>query len=545
MRRVGIPALVFATTLLMGGPTPTPLQRSTIHHKLDELTKRGLTYRLIDETTVEIKEEWSGLVRLKTLQEPSDAEIYAWADAEGIPILEIDPALIDTNQYAGWYTYWSEVPLSNGSGNSLVVEDVDQNGKPDVYGAFKDLLTDFEAHIYEIDSNGTVSFLYNYVPRSGVSRQVVDVDRDLFSEIVFTLAGSVFDYEQPSSDSLPTYLNFEHDRYYAGISAGFTGIYIGSLDRDLLCDFLYKGTEPDSVNPGGGISKIYVAEYDYPSNNFVRVWSTEFVPGAQTGIGGFAVEDFDGDGLTEFVATDLLSGKVFLVENTGDNNYTETWQDTTPFVNLYYQASGDVDNDGKAEFFVGATMSSGNWTTMYEANSDNDYSAKVVFHLLSGGTLDQPMYLTRDVDGNGKQEFIIFSGVDLYIFKSTLDNTYCLWYYRRENGRDGIQVSDFNNDGRNDFIISKSTVNGQGQLRFYADIYLATDLVDVQEEPLESLPAGVALTQNYPNPFNPATRIKFSIPRSELVNLKVYDLLGREIAVLVNEPRPAGAHEQP
>jgi Secretion system C-terminal sorting domain len=51
------------------------------------------------------------------------------------------------------------------------------------------------------------------------------------------------------------------------------------------------------------------------------------------------------------------------------------------------------------------------------------------------------------------------------------------------------------------------------------------------------------LEQNYPNPFNPSTRIRYSIPKNEFVILKIYDLLGNEIATLVNEEKPAGNYE--
>ncbi|MBC8043636.1 MAG: T9SS type A sorting domain-containing protein [Rhizobacter sp.] len=53
------------------------------------------------------------------------------------------------------------------------------------------------------------------------------------------------------------------------------------------------------------------------------------------------------------------------------------------------------------------------------------------------------------------------------------------------------------------------------------------------------------LLQNYPNPFNPNTQITFTLPRPEQVVLKVYDLLGKAVATLVNERRNAGTHTVP
>jgi photosystem II stability/assembly factor-like uncharacterized protein len=52
-----------------------------------------------------------------------------------------------------------------------------------------------------------------------------------------------------------------------------------------------------------------------------------------------------------------------------------------------------------------------------------------------------------------------------------------------------------------------------------------------------------SLSQNYPNPFNPTTSLQYTIGSRQFVTLKVYDLLGREIATLVNEEKPAGEYE--
>ncbi len=55
-------------------------------------------------------------------------------------------------------------------------------------------------------------------------------------------------------------------------------------------------------------------------------------------------------------------------------------------------------------------------------------------------------------------------------------------------------------------------------------------------------PLKFELSQNYPNPFNPSTRIQFTIVNQQFVSLKVYNVLGNEVAVLINEEKSPGVY---
>ena len=72
-----------------------------------------------------------------------------------------------------------------------------------------------------------------------------------------------------------------------------------------------------------------------------------------------------------------------------------------------------------------------------------------------------------------------------------------------------------------------------------------TAIIDIPvgvEQTENQIPSSYSLTQNYPNPFNPTTKIEFALPENSYVTIKVHDILGKEIATLVNDNEKAGEH---
>jgi len=72
------------------------------------------------------------------------------------------------------------------------------------------------------------------------------------------------------------------------------------------------------------------------------------------------------------------------------------------------------------------------------------------------------------------------------------------------------------------------------------DLIQYNAVASVEEREADFIPGKLALRQNYPNPFNPNTTFEFSVPYSAHVTLKVFDLLGRDIATIVSQRLEAG-----
>ncbi|MGB3016723.1 MAG: T9SS type A sorting domain-containing protein, partial [Ignavibacteria bacterium] len=95
----------------------------------------------------------------------------------------------------------------------------------------------------------------------------------------------------------------------------------------------------------------------------------------------------------------------------------------------------------------------------------------------------------------------------------------------------------------NIFTLGQSTRMNAAVAGPRASILTSNACQPVGITPISSeVPDNFVLNQNYPNPFNPSTNITFSIPKSSFVTLKVYDISGKEVSVLVNENLQSGTY---
>lgn len=171
---------------------------------------------------------------------------------------------------------------------------------------------------------------------------------------------------------------------------------------------------------------------------------------------------------------------------------------------------------------------------VFASNSDN----KIAFDYLVDGDSVRVLAVNLNTGTVGQVTNNVFS-LGSPSFNSNDSKVY--YHYISSNGvsvQSSVWVVDLASDGVTGTGNDASIVTG--------GIYPVSYTVGARTTDVESdvlTPATTQLEQNYPNPFNPETKIGYRIQETGAVRLSVYDILGREVAVLVNGDMPAGHHE--
>jgi len=117
-------------------------------------------------------------------------------------------------------------------------------------------------------------------------------------------------------------------------------------------------------------------------------------------------------------------------------------------------------------------------------------------------------------------------------------NQYGLNYETTDGGNSWMHRTAFDDIHMNSIFFLNPTTGWGNSLVSVYKYQTATDVYEIS-----SIPQQYNLSQNYPNPFNPTTTINYQIPELSLVTLTVYDVLGNEVATLVNEEKAVGSYE--
>ncbi|MGB5529332.1 MAG: FG-GAP-like repeat-containing protein [Ignavibacteriaceae bacterium] len=463
----------------------------------------------------------------------------------------IDLTTIDTTLYNYKYSYWTEVPLHNWEFDHLLVGDINNNGRPELYGPRKFFWSDFEpVAIYELNEYGNFDFKYQYDSVT-ISRNIYDVDRDELSEVHLSIGGTLgipmhqrF-FSRLSPDSLATELNFIFAPYTE--QSQLNDLELGNLDGDEFTDLLFvRALEPD----------IHIYEYNPTINNFDSIYQFNVYEDPPWANAGFSISDFELDGKTDMVFG-TGKGAVYVIENEGNNQYTNSWLGMVETYHAYVHTwSHDIDGNGKPEFWVlGDAFFNGQAITritIFETNGNNSYQVVGRIDLIGVFSFYAGTMQAVDIDNDGIDEVAVCIDENFLILKfngSPNHHTYELYYIKQNElaaaGENsvyfGATTYDLLNNGKINILISMDLINKQGTTgRRFTQIYKPDSTSSVSENVF--IPNTNILYQNYPNPFNPSTIVKFNLREIENVSIKIYNILGKEIKLLLDKNLPTGEY---
>jgi hypothetical protein len=349
-------------------------------------------------------------------------------------------------------------------------------------------------------------------------------------------------------------------------TAGKAYLYFGGVSMDSIADVVMNGEEVADVF-GASVSSAGDVNGDGYSDVIVGALNND----AAGMDAGKAYIFFGG------LSMDAIPDVIMTGSAAGDNFGT---------VSL----AGDVNDDGFSDVIVGAIRNDAGGTNagrtyVYFGAANMDSTADWIFT----GEAEEDLFglsvaTPGDVNGDGISDIIIgapyndFTGTDagkayLYLSTPTIPVEFTSFgaiYNKNDITLHWETATELNNKGFNverridknewkSIVFIKGNGNStspkeysyidndlfSGGTKFqyrlkqidYDGSFEYTEIVEV-----ETVPQQYELSQNYPNPFNPSTSIRYSIPKQSNVSLKVYDILGNEVANLVNEEKDQGVY---
>ncbi|MGB5847067.1 MAG: T9SS type A sorting domain-containing protein, partial [Ignavibacteriaceae bacterium] len=208
------------------------------------------------------------------------------------------------------------------------------------------------------------------------------------------------------------------------------------------------------------------------------------------------------------------------ISTDGSGNFVITWGDWR---------NGDSDIYAQRYSSDGSTLG-----TNFKVNDDQGSEYQREPSISTDGSGNFVITWTDDRNGD----------LDIYAQRYSSDGSALGNNYMATNISDSVQegsnVKLWNGRIYNAWVDNRAASTGYD---IWANVLGWNNPVGVEDEETLEIPSAFSLDQNYPNPFNPSTNIRYSIPQSSNVVIKVFDILGNEIETLVNEEKAVGTYE--
>lgn len=278
---------------------------------------------------------------------------------------------------------------------------------------------------------------------------------------------------------------------------------------------------------------------------FEKAWSY-IIPTGGLRMKSSAIADFNQDGLLDIAIGDGMSIKVHIFQNqTTPANLSLSYlgKINYDFWDLECIKTADLDGDGMSDLIIAWQGYPGGCSILRNISTQDTiiFADPITYQPLSNPS---SLY-TIDLTGDDKPDIIVgdpFSQTVILENKSTTGNINFEPAFPGAIilgdiiGDNNYYVADFDGDGFKDIAAPRSDQQEVWILRTSTNSFTST------KENISILPTEYRFGQNYPNPFNSSTIINFEIPSSNRVTIKIYDILGREVKILLDEVFNQGSY---
>ena len=330
------------------------------------------------------------------------------------------------------------------------------------------------------------------------------------------------------------------------MGVSFSSVAWGDYNNDGYLDILMTGY----AFTGQYVSKIYRNNGD---NTFSEQTTISLTGVWKSDVGW---GDYDNDGDLDILLTGDTgpsnSDQVTKIyRNNGNNTFTEVIGINLAGVVCSSVAWGDYDNDGDMDILLTGITENGSVSKIYRNNNITPNSLPVVPSNLQSIVSDQDVTFSWDKSTDNETPQ---NGLKYNLVIGTTPNAINTLSPMSDRNTGYRRVINLGNTNHNNSWTMKGLDFGQPyywSVQAIDNCFAASEFAPEQsvlitsgeEEQFNKLPTEYELIQNFPNPFNPSTTIRYKISNPDLVQIKLYDILGREVETLVNEYKQSGTYE--